>query len=54
LGKVEPFAPARSKRPSNRQYRRKPGRGRKPMAVRTVFEAIVYMLHIGCQWKALP
>jgi transposase len=29
-------------------------RGRKPKDARLVFEAIVYVLRTGCQWKALP
>ena len=33
---------------------RRPGGGRKPKEARTVFEAIVYVLRTGCQWKALP
>jgi len=37
-----------------RQYRRKPGGGRKPLDPRRVFEGIVYVLRTGCQWKALP
>jgi transposase len=41
-------------RPRTCKYRRKPGGARKPKAARTVFEAIVYVLRTGCQWKALP
>lgn len=52
--RVEPLVPARPRRPSKRKYRRKPGGGRKPIEARTVFEAIVYVLRTGCQWKALP
>jgi transposase len=52
-GKVEPFVPAFT-RPEGRQYRRQPGGGRKPMAARQIFSAIVYVLRTGCQWKALP
>jgi transposase len=33
---------------------RKAGGGRKPKDPRLVFEAIVYVLRTGCQWKALP
>jgi transposase len=33
---------------------RKPGGGRKRKPARLVFEAIVYVLRTGCQWKALP
>ena len=42
------------KRPSKRKYKRRPGGGRKPIEPRRVFEAIVYVLRTGCQWKALP
>jgi putative transposase len=51
--KIEPLMPVRQ-RPSERQYRRKPGAGRKPMPGRQIFSAIVYVLRTGCQWKALP
>ena len=40
--------------PPDQQYMRKAGGGRKPKAARLVFEAIVYVLRTGCQWKALP
>lgn len=52
--RVEPLLPPPTARPTNRKYRRKPGGGRKPIEPRTVFEAIVYVLRTGCQWKALP
>lgn len=52
--KVEPLIPARAPRVALRAYVRKPGGGRKPKADRLVFEAIVYVLRTGCQWKALP
>ena len=51
--KVEPLIPL-PKRDPNKTYKRKPGAGRKPIAPRRVFEAIVYVLRTGCQWKALP
>jgi transposase len=51
--RVEPFIPLPSRDPQ-RKYLRKPGAGRKPIAYRTVFEGIVYVLRTGCQWKALP
>ncbi|MFN9707767.1 MAG: IS5 family transposase, partial [Burkholderiales bacterium] len=38
----------------DRIYVRKPGAGRPPKPARLVFEAIVYVLRTGCQWKALP
>src|SRR6266478_8789643 len=52
--RVEPLIPQRPIRLSKRTYARKPGGGRKPKAPRQVFEAIVYVLRTGCQWKALP
>jgi transposase len=51
--RVEPLIPQRSA-PSNKQYVRKPGAGRPRKDARLVFEAIVYVLRTGCQWKALP
>lgn len=51
--RVEPFIPKRE-RPSGKAFRRKAGGGRKPIAPRRVFEAIVFVLRTGCQWKALP
>jgi transposase len=38
----------------DQEYIRKPGAGRKPKSPRLIFEAIVYVLRTGCQWKALP
>ena len=52
--RVEPLIPARAPRPAKRRFERKPGGGRKPKDPRLVFEAIVYVLRTGCQWKALP
>lgn len=51
--RVQPLIPQRQ-RPSDQTYLRKPGGGRKPKDPRLVFEAIVYVLRTGCQWKALP
>src|SRR3989304_4641428 len=51
--RVEALIPKR-KRERRRKYKRRPGGGRKPMDKRKVFEAIVYVLRTGCQWKALP
>ena len=51
--RVEPLIPKR-RRLRGRRYRRKAGGGRKPIAARKVFEAIVFVLRTGCQWKALP
>lgn len=52
-GKIAPLVPAR-RRIAGRQYQRKVGAGRKPMAARQIFAGIVYVLRTGCQWKALP
>lgn len=51
--KVEPLVPAVVRDP-NKTYKRKAGGGRKPLPPRQIFEAIVYVLRTGCQWKALP
>jgi transposase len=51
--RVKPYIPV-PKRDPNLKYKRKSGGGRKPMDSRKVFEAIVYVLRTGCQWKALP
>ena len=51
--RMEPLIPSRA-RVEGRQYRRKPGGGRKSLAARKVFEGIIYVLRTGCQWKALP
>ena len=51
--RVEPLIPERQ-REKAREYVRKAGGGRKPKEARLVFEAIVYVLRTGCQWKALP
>lgn len=51
--RVEPLIP-KPKRDPNKTYHRKLGGGRKPMDSRNIFEAIVYVLRTGCQWKSLP
>lgn len=52
--RVAPLIPARAERSPGRRYERKPGAGRKAMDPRQVFEAIVFVLRTGCQWKSLP
>ena len=52
--RVEPLIPQKAVRLQDRKYTRRPGGGRKPKDARLIFEAIVYVLRTGCQWKALP
>lgn len=35
-------------------YARKPGAGRPAKLASPVFEAVVYVVRTGCQWKASP
>ena len=51
--RVEPLIPQRALVP-DKQYVRKHGAGRPAKPARQVFEAIVFVLRTGCQWKALP
>lgn len=51
--RAEKLLPGR-KRDTKRSYKRRLGGGRKPLDPRKVFEAIVYVLRTGIQWKALP
>jgi transposase len=51
--RVEPLIPV-FQRDDSRQYQRRAGAGRKRKSARLVFEAIVYVLRTGCQWKSLP
>jgi transposase len=41
-------------RDENKEYKRKPGGGRKPMDSKMVLASIFYVLRTGIQWKALP
>jgi len=50
---VKPLIPENVRDPK-RVYQRIAGGGRKPLDQRKVFEAIVYVLKTGTQWKALP
>ena len=52
--RVAPLIPPSRPRLPDKDYQRKAGAGRKPKPARLVFEAIVYVLRTGCQWKALP
>ncbi len=51
--RVKPLIPVRE-RAADKQYLRKAGAGRPPKPARRVFEAVVYVLRAGGQWKALP
>jgi transposase len=51
--RVERLIPAPVRTPE-KLYKRKTGGGRKPIPPRRIFEAIMYVLRTGCQWKALP
>jgi len=51
--RVAPLIPELGRDPG-KAYVRKPGAGRPPMDPRKVFEAIVFVLRTGIQWKALP
>src|ERR1700675_5092772 len=52
--RVEPLLPPTPGRDKAQHYARAAGAGRKRKGARLVFEAIVYVLRTGCQWKALP
>ena len=51
--RVEPLIPVRT-RPAGKEYMRRAGAGRPAKPARLVFEAVMYVLRTGCQWKALP
>ena len=51
--RVEQLIPAHE-RDESKTYKRSAGAGRKRMSARKVFEAIVFVLRTGCQWKAIP
>src|SRR2546427_10553534 len=52
--RVEPLIPLPAVRSEEKFFEWAAGGGRKPKDPRLVFEAIVYVLRTGCQWKALP
>ena len=52
-GRVSALIP-KAKRDPEKSYQRRCGAGRKPMEPRKIFEAIVYVLRTGIQWKAPP
>ncbi|MCL2086400.1 MAG: transposase, partial [Oscillospiraceae bacterium] len=44
----------KSERDPNREYKRRPGGGRKPPDMRKILAGIFYVLRTGIQWKAVP
>ena len=50
---IEPYIPTHQRNP-NKEYKRKPGAGRKPPNYREILEKILYVLRTGCQWKSIP
>ena len=50
---AQQFIP-KPQREENKEYKRKPGGGRKPLDQRKVLEGIFFVLRTGIQWKALP
>ena len=48
--RVAPLIP-KVKRDPKKSYQRRRGGGRKPMESRRIFEAIIYVLRTGIQWK---
>jgi len=48
-----PLIPKNTRNP-DKEYRRKPGGGRRPMEPRKVLQAVFFVLRTGIQWKALP
>jgi transposase len=51
--RVEPLIPQTTRVPG-KEYKRRPGGGRKPKPNRLVFEGIVYVLTTGIKWLDLP
>lgn len=51
--RAAPLIPQHQRDP-HKAYKMKPGNGRKPLPARQVFEAIMFVLRTGIQWKALP
>lgn len=52
--KVKDEIPAPKGRDPHKQYRHRPGQGRKRLDPRKVLSGIFYVLRTGCQWKAVP
>jgi transposase len=50
---LEPHIPVHNREP-DKEYKRKPGGGRKPPDYREILEKILYVLRTGCQWKSIP
>ena len=52
--KVKNEIPAAKGRDPQREYKHRPGQGRKRLDPRKVLSGIFYVLRTGCQWKAVP
>ena len=52
--RVKDEIPAAKGRDPKREYKHRPGQGRKRLDSRKVLSGIFYVLRTGCQWKAVP
>ena len=52
--KVKDYIPQNPGRDPEKEYKHKPGQGRKRLEPRKVLTGIFYILRSGCQWKAVP
>jgi transposase len=51
--RIESYIP-KHERNENKEYKRKPGGGRKPPDKRKILADILNVLRTGCQWKSIP
>ena len=52
--RVKDEIPEGKGRDPEREYKHRPGQGRKRLDSRKVLSGIFYVLRTGCQWKAVP
>ena len=50
---IEPYIPTHQRNP-NKEYKRKPGGGRKRHNYREILEKMLRVLRTVCQWKSIP
>ena len=50
---IKQYIPEHERDP-NKEYKRKPGGGRKPPDKRKILTDILHVLRTGCQWKSIP